>query len=177
MSQWYYRVTKDLSEIAGFIDYFESELSQARMELSLKGKSLERHAAELPGLVEQRFAQLQEIEAVLEYLNIKLRKDRSAEFKKFLEAYNKALSSRDAEKYVDGVQTIVDLTMLVNEVALLRNFALKYDYNIDNFRVGRIIHCDGKKFGTFHPYGLDHILVTVEDRHFRYYSDDDFSKV
>lgn len=121
MSKWYYKITADLSQIAEFIDYYEQELDQAKMELSLKGKTLERHAAELPGLVEQRFSQLQEIEAVLEYLNIQLKKDRSAEFKKFLEAYNKTLSSRDAEKYVDGVSSIVDSTLLINEVALLRN--------------------------------------------------------
>ena len=141
MSQWYYKVTNDLSQVTGFIDYFEAELSQARLELSLKGKSLERHAAELPGLVEQRFAQLQEIEAVLEYLNIKLRKDRSAEFKKFLEAYNKTLSSRDAEKYVDGVQGIVDLTMLINEVALLRNkfLGISKGFEAKNFMTGHII--------------------------------------
>src|ERR1035437_3883037 len=95
MSNWYYKVTGDLSTIPDFIDYFEAELEQARLELSLKGRSLEKHAAELPGLVEQRYAQLQELEAVLEYLNIKLKQDRSAEFKKFLEAYNKTLSSRD----------------------------------------------------------------------------------
>lgn len=141
MSSWYYRVTGDLSLIPDFIDYFENELVEARKELSLKGKSLERHAAELPGLVEQRFAQLQEIEAVLEYLNIQLRKDRSAEFKKFLEAYNKTLSSRDAEKYVDGVQSIVDTTILINEVALLRNkyLAISKAFEAKNFMTGHII--------------------------------------
>lgn len=121
MSSWYYRITANIAEIPSFIDYFETELEEARKELSLKGKSLERHAAELPGLVEHRFAQLQEIEAVLEWLNVKLKKDRAVEFKKFLESYNKALSSRDAEKYVDGVSHIVDTTLLVNEIALLRN--------------------------------------------------------
>lgn len=121
MSQWYYRVTNNLGLIPEFVSYFEDELLQARLELSLKNKSIEKHAAELPGLVEQRYAQLQEIEAVLEYLNIQLRKDRSVEFKRFLEAYNKTLSSRDAEKYVDGVASIVDSTLLINEVALLRN--------------------------------------------------------
>lgn len=141
MSNWYYKVTQDLSNVPGFIDYFEQQLENARLELSLKGKTLEKHAAELPGLVEHRFAQLQEIEAVLEYLNIKLRKDRSAEFKKFLEAYNKALSSRDAEKYVDGVQAIVDLTMLVNEVALLRNrfLGISKGFEAKNFMTGHII--------------------------------------
>jgi hypothetical protein len=121
MSSWYYKVTGDISKIPDFIIHFETELEAARFELSLKGKTLEKHAAELPGIVEHRYVQLQEIEAVLEYLNIQLRKDRSAEFKKFLEAYNKTLSSRDAEKYVDGVASIVDSTLLINEVALLRN--------------------------------------------------------
>lgn len=141
MSSWYYKVTADLSQIADFIDYYEAELETARRELSLKGKSLERHAAELPGLVEQRFSQLQEIEAVLEYLNIKLRRERSAEFKKFLEAYQKSLSSRDAEKYVDGVQSIVDTTMLVNEVALLRNkfLGISKGFEAKNFMTGHII--------------------------------------
>ena len=118
---WYYKVTSNLGLIPDFIDFYEKELVSARIELSLKGRSLEKHASELPGIVEQRYSQLQEIEAVLEYLNIQLRKSRSIEFKRFLEVYNKTLSSRDAEKYVDGVDSIVDSTLLINEVALLRN--------------------------------------------------------
>jgi len=141
VSSWYYKVTADLSEITNFINYYEGELETARRELSLKGKSLEKHAAELPGLVEQRFAQLQEIEAILEYLNIKLKQERSVEFKRFLEAYAKTLSSRDAEKYVDGVQGIVDTTMLVNEVALLRNkfLGISKGFEAKNFMTGHII--------------------------------------
>ena len=141
MSTWYYKVTADISQLPAFIDFFEKELVNARSELSLRGKSLEKHAAELPGVVEQRYTQLQEIEAVLEFLNIKLRKDRSKEFKKFLEAYNKTLSSRDAEKYVDGVDEIVDLTILVNEIAFLRNKFLSISKGLEakNFMTGHII--------------------------------------
>ena len=120
---------------------FELELENAKRDLSLRGRTLERHAADLPGIVEYRFAQLQEIEAVLEYLNVKLRKERALEFKRFLESYNKALSSRDAEKYVDGVSHIVDLTILINEVALLRNkfLGLSKGFEAKNFMVGHII--------------------------------------
>jgi hypothetical protein len=75
----------------------------------------------LPGIVEERFSQLQQIEAILEYLNIELRRIRSKSFKKFLENYNRALSSRDAEKYVDGEQDVVDMDKIINEFALLRN--------------------------------------------------------
>ena len=141
MSQWYYKVTGDLSKIPDFIEYYENELEEARLETSLKGKSLERHAAELPGLVEKRYSQLQEIEAILEYLNIQLKKDRSIEFKRFLEAYNKTLTSRDAEKYVDGVSSIVDSTVLINEVALLRNkfLSISKAFEAKNFMTGHII--------------------------------------
>ena len=140
MSHWYYKVTGNIGLIPDFIDYFENELVNARTELSLKGISLERHAAELPGRVEHRYSQLQEIEAVLEYLNIQLRKDRSVEFKRFIEAYNKTLSSRDAEKYVDGVSSIVDSTILLNEVALLRNKFLGITKGMEakNFMLGHI---------------------------------------
>jgi hypothetical protein len=38
-----------------------------------------------------------------------------------LENYQRALTSRDAEKYVDSEADVVDMEVLVNEVALLRN--------------------------------------------------------
>ena len=81
---WYSRVSRDISEIPAAIQHFENELVTARSEVKLKG-SIEKAAAEMPGLVEYRFNQLQEVEAILEFLNIELRKLRSSFFKKYLE--------------------------------------------------------------------------------------------
>ena len=120
MSGWYSSVTRDVSTIPNAIYHFESELIDARVECKLKG-SIERASSELPGIVEHRFNQLQEIEAILNYLNIELRKLRTSFFKKYLENYQRALSSRDVEKYVDGEQDVVDFEMIINEFALLRN--------------------------------------------------------
>lgn len=117
---WYSKVSRDIAEIPNAIQYFEDELATARLEVKIKG-SIERAAAEMPGIVEQRFNQLQEIEAILEYLNIELRRLRSAFFKKYLENYQRALSSRDVEKYVDGESDVVDYEKIINEFALLRN--------------------------------------------------------
>jgi hypothetical protein len=75
----------------------------------------------MPGIVEQRFSQLQEIEAILEYLNIELRRLKSQHFRKYLENYQRALSSRDCEKYVEGESDVVDFEKIINEFALLRN--------------------------------------------------------
>jgi hypothetical protein len=117
---WYSKVSRDISEIPAAISYYESELIAARAEVKISG-SIEKAAASMPGIVEHRYSQLQEIEAILEYLNIELRRLRSAFFKKYLENYQRALSSRDVEKYVDGEADVVDYEKIINEFALLRN--------------------------------------------------------
>jgi hypothetical protein len=117
---WYNRVVADLGEIPDFIAHYERELDQARNEVRLGGL-VERNIKELPGITEHRFNQLQEIEAVLNYLNIQLRKIRRKHFQKYLEGYARALTSRDAEKYVDGEDEVIDFETIINEVALLRN--------------------------------------------------------
>lgn len=120
MSGWLQAIRNDMNNIVHAISHYEKEISDARKDISLLG-SVEKNARDMPGIVEYRFYQLQEIEAILEYLNIELRKMRSHSFKKFLEHYNKQLSSRDAEKYIDGEPDIVDMTHLINEFALVRN--------------------------------------------------------
>lgn len=120
MSVWYRKVTGDMAEIVQAISHFERELEQAKLECGMKG-NLERQARDMPGIVEHRFNQLQEVEAILEYLNTEMRKLRSKIFRKYLENYNRALSSRDAERFVDGESEVVDLQYLINDFSLVRN--------------------------------------------------------
>jgi uncharacterized protein YfdQ (DUF2303 family) len=117
---WYSRVVANLGSIPDFIAHYEQELEEAKRECRIGGM-VERNIKELPGHTEHRFNQLQEIEAVLNYLNIQLRKIRRRHFQKYLEAYARALTSRDAEKYVDGEDEVIDFETIINEVALLRN--------------------------------------------------------
>ena len=120
MSGWYQKIARDIGQIPNAVAYYEQELDQAKYEVKIKG-NLEKNSAAMPGIVEQRFNQLQEIEAILNYLNIELRRLRSTFFKKYLENYQRALSSRDVEKYVDGEADVVDYEKIINEFALLRN--------------------------------------------------------
>jgi uncharacterized protein YfdQ (DUF2303 family) len=117
---WYSKVVASLTAIPDFIAYYENELDSAKKDCRIGGV-IERNIKELPGVTEHRFNQLQEIEAVLNYLNIQLRKIRRKHFQKYLEAYARALTSRDAEKYVDGEDEVIDFETIINEVALLRN--------------------------------------------------------
>lgn len=140
MSTWYTKITANLGEIPNFISYYENELDQAKFDISVKG-NVEKNLAALPGHTEHRFNQLQEIEAVLNYLNIQLRQIRRKHFQKYLEHYARALTSRDAEKYVDGEQEVVDFETVINEVALLRNrwLGIMKAMESKNFMLGHIV--------------------------------------
>jgi len=85
---WYSKVSKDISYIPDAVSYFNDELIGARQDTNIKG-NIERAAAAMPGIVEQRFSQLQEIEAILEYLHIELRRLKSQHFRKYLENYQR----------------------------------------------------------------------------------------
>lgn len=139
MSTWYNKVIDDLGNIILCIDYFENELEDAKYECAIKG-SLEKSSAALPGTTEHRFNQLQEIEAILEHLNIELRRERSRVFRKYLEAYNRELSSRDAEKFVDGEDSVITLTHLCNQFSLMRNRYLGIMKGLDqkSWQIGHI---------------------------------------
>jgi hypothetical protein len=136
---WYNKVVADLGNIPAFINYYEDELVEAKFDCGVKG-NLEKNIASLPGLTEHRFNQLQEIEAVLNYLNIQLRKIRKKHFQKYLEGYARALTSRDAEKYVDGEDEVVDFETIINEVALIRNkwLGLLKGLESKNFMLGHV---------------------------------------
>jgi hypothetical protein len=137
---WYSRVTSDLSAIPDFITHYQTELQQAKFDVKISGV-VEKNLTALPGLTEHRFNQLQEIEAVLHYLNIQLRKIRRKHFQKYLETYARALTSRDAEKYVDGEDEVVDFETIINEVALLRNSWLGILKGLEskNFMLGHVV--------------------------------------
>jgi len=74
-------------------------------------------------------------------MNLQLRKTRRKYFQKYLENYARALTSRDAEKYVDGEQEVIDYETLINEVALLRNRWLGIMKGLDSkqWQLGHIV--------------------------------------
>ena len=137
---WYSKVVADLGNLPDFIDHYERELTDAKGDCRVGGL-IEKNITALPGITEHRFNQLQEIEAVLNYLNIQLRKIRRKHFQKYLEGYARMLSSRDAEKYVDGEEEVIEFETLINEVALLRNRYLGILKGMEskNFMLGHIV--------------------------------------
>ena len=112
---WYSRVVADLGAIPDFIAHYERELDSAKAECRIGG-------------VDERAI-------------IQLRKIRRRHFQKYLEGYARALTSRDAEKYVDGEDEVIDFETIINEVALLRNKWLGIMKGLDTkqWQMGHIV--------------------------------------
>lgn len=117
---WYNMVKEDIKNLDAAINFFEGEVTGARKECFLRG-SLEKAASDLPGQVEYRYRQLQEIEAILKFLEINLSKIKAKHFRTYLEGYPKTLSSREAERYSEGEEEVVDFEVKVNDTAYIRN--------------------------------------------------------
>ena len=137
---WYSKVTANLGLIPDFIQHYENELDLAKRDCKIGG-IVEKNITALPGITEHRFNQLQEIEAVLNFLNIQLRKIRRKHFQKYLEGYARALTSRDAEKYVDGEDEVIDYETIINAVAYLRNrfLGIMKAMESKNFMLGHVV--------------------------------------
>lgn len=148
----YNQVVNNLALLPNFIRDYEKELVEAKKECSVHGLVSENLKA-LPGNTEHRFNQLQEIEAVLNYLNIELRRIKQKHYKKFLETYAKALTSRDAEKYAYAEDEVIDHEVLINEIAFLRNkyLGVMKAFESKNFQLGHI--------ARLHTSGMEDIQV------------------
>ena len=155
VNMWYNRVVDDLSEIPSAIDYFNNELQSAQKEPKIAG-NIEKNSQEIPGIMSYRFGQLQEIEAILKFLNIKYDKLRSDHYRKYVEHYARVLSDRSIEKYIDGEDDIVSMGMVINEVSLVRNKYLAIIKGLEqkSFQISNII--------KLKVYGLE--LVDIESR-------------
>ena len=136
---WYNKVVKDISILPDCLDYFDAQIEQAKFECAIKG-NLEKQVAALPGILEYRFNQLQEVEAILEFMEIQYNKEFRKHYRLYLESYNKALTSRDAEKYASAELEVTNMEELKNSVAFTRNKYLGIMKGIEakNFMLGHI---------------------------------------
>jgi len=141
MKTWYRIIKNDLTLIPDCLEYYNEEYIEGKKEIKLFG-NIEKASSSIPHIVEHRFIQLQDIEAILEYLNIQYRKTRSDVFQKWFENQKSArsLTARECEKYVDSDSYVNDIAELINDVALIRNLYLSLMKGIDakSWQIGNI---------------------------------------
>ena len=151
---WYNKIVDDMGQLPDAIDWFQKQLETAWVEAKIIG-GIERAAQELSGIMAYRFGQLQEVEAILKHLNIRYDKMRSDHYRRYLERYQRELTDRSIEKYIDGEDDVVTMATLINEVALVRNKYLalikgleQKSYNISNIIKLRIVGMEDAHLDT-----------------------------
>lgn len=138
---WYTIVSKDVKKLYDAIAYYTNEIEEASKEMKMYG-NIETASRKLPGIVEHRFRQLQETEAILEFLNIQMRKLKVSRTRHYMESYHrKGLSMRDAEKYADGDDDVTDMATLINDFAVVRNgyLGIMKGLEVQNWQLSNIV--------------------------------------
>lgn len=125
MSKYYNKVIRDLDNYAeptfNAIDYFEIQYEIAQKDLNISGMNLEVVASKLPSLIDYRFGQLQEIEAIVKYLENKEEKLIGESHKRYMEQYNREISDTTAKRYANIDSDVIAVRMVRNGASLIRN--------------------------------------------------------
>ena len=119
-NEYFQAIKKDETTLPKVLEYFNNEYEDARKEVDIKG-SLTECVSKISSRYEYRVSQLQEIEAILKHFEIKLSQRKSSLYQKFLENYNRSLSSTDIKIYIEGQPEVVAIQQIINEIALIRN--------------------------------------------------------
>lgn len=121
------------------LDYFTQQYEEARKEVKVSG-NFGKCVSELSSNFENRLSQLQEIEAILRHFEIKLTQMKSELYKKFLENYQRALSSSDIKVYIEGQPEIVAIQNIINQITLVRNkyVALSKGFETANYQLSNL---------------------------------------
>lgn len=118
--QWLKIIEKDINRLDDFITEYDLHLIEAKKEVNI-GPHLIMEARRLPQVVDDIFCRLQEIEAIYEIVDIRLKEVRSKYHRHYLTNYNHKIISRDVERFVEGEPEFVDMMVKKNSVNMLRN--------------------------------------------------------
>jgi hypothetical protein len=107
-------------QLLKIITKYEGFIEQAEPHFNIDGKKLEEVCRTLPKhiVVYDRF--YQEMKSLEEWLMIRREKIQSRLWKKFLEGYSRALSSKDIQMYIQGDPEYVEFTEIIVEVSNIK---------------------------------------------------------
>lgn len=100
---------------------YEDELEHAEQDLVIKGKSLEVANRENPSLYSYYDQRRMELKTLVDYMDNQVQRTRGRLFKTFTENFNRDLSDRAKDKYIDGEQAYLDIYEIYLEVKEIYN--------------------------------------------------------
>lgn len=110
-----------LEEILTILPKYEDKIKAAENIFKLEGRRLEEIIRTVPHYQVSYDEAYQELKALEEWISNIKEKKVARFWKKYNEAYSRALSTRDIQAYIAGEKEIVELNQIIIEVTLLKN--------------------------------------------------------
>jgi hypothetical protein len=114
----------NLAPILEAFDYYMKEYEEAKVEadeLMKRGNRLDEASRRIPGMAGYRFAQLQEIEQLLNFLENRENRLLGVKRRTYKEHYPRIMNDSMIEKYAETDPELLDLAEIRNLFALVRN--------------------------------------------------------
>ena len=146
ITSYFQLIKQDESKLQEVLNYFEQEYLEGKKEIKIEG-ILNYNISELSSLFENRFSQLQELEAILSHFNNKLSGIRGTIYRDLQEHSKRQLTSSDIKQYVDSDTRVLAMQSIINEIMLVRNkfISLTKGFETKNFMLSNItkLQCAG----------------------------------
>ncbi len=110
----------DISAVLDAVDYYEKLYNTASKDLDYQGKIVSL-ASKIPGMHAHRYAQLQDLEAILEYIEEKEKCALNESVIQFMEHYKRSLTYSQAKDYAEASSDVQELRLVKQRVGIIRS--------------------------------------------------------
>jgi hypothetical protein len=147
ITKWYSQLTANPDDLTPVLDAYEAYMDEYEEgireanDLSNRGpQGAMDSAMRLPGIYAYRWAQLQEIEQIIGFLENREKRLLGVKRRHFREHYARDLNDSMVEKYAESDPEVLDLAEIRNMFALVRNkfLALTKQHEILNYQISNV---------------------------------------
>ena len=124
MTKWLHKISFDPMDFQAVLDaytYFEDQYEYFRKELDIKGKNINQVAAKIPGLSEYHYAQMSEVRAIFDNIELEYESVKQKARKFYLENYNRTMTAGQVENYADNNQDVIEMKRIMVQMKFMLN--------------------------------------------------------
>ncbi len=125
------RLGEDYKNLPDILEEYEKGLEEVEPRLIIKGKNLEAANAEQAGWQLYYESRRADLHALVKFFEAKTAASRGKLFKKYTETYNRTLSDRQKDKYIDNEEKYLTQLEIYLEI---KEVYEKYEAVCDAFR-------------------------------------------
>lgn len=147
MKRWFQTVVSagtagdaDLLVALQAVDAYADEYSEAKKDLRVDGERIENIAAKIPGMTDHRWAQVMDLNSIVDYLEHRERRALFDEMQRMMDHYQRQLTYQQYKDYADTSDPVQTIRLVRQQVGDVFNLFQGIHKGIDalNYQVSNI---------------------------------------